>query len=310
MKITDTFYLKQKNKKTAMAMFLVMVFVLVVLGIIAILNGGKLPGYDNGATPEAHDMTPGKKMSVTFLDVGQGDCSFIELPNGKCILIDAGENENAAKIKRHIKNAGYEKIDYVVATHPHTDHIGAMAKVIKAFDVGNVYMPRAESTTKTYKNLLEAVGDKELGIKKAKAGVVMIDEDGIFAQFVAPTEDKYESLNNYSAVLKLTYKNASFLFTGDAEKESERQIKDDIDADILKVGHHGSGSSSTSSFLGKVSPDLCIISCGENNDYGHPHKEVISRLEKQGTEYLRTDLSGDIKIVTDGIEYEIITEKN
>lgn len=258
--------------------------------------------------PESDEISG--EMCVTFLDVGQGDCTFIELPDGKCILIDAGESDNASKIKKYIKRLGYKTIDYVIATHPHADHIGAMANVIKAFDTGKIYMPRASTTTKTFERLLETIQDKQMKINTAKAGVIMLDDGALKAEFVAPVKDEYDDLNNYSAVLKLTYRDVSFLFTGDAEKEAEGQIKVDIDADILKVGHHGSSTSSSSSFLKKVSPEIAIISCGENNDYGHPHKEVVNRLEKQKIECYRTDINGNISVVTDGETYEVILEKN
>ncbi len=295
--------------KKLFALILSLVLILSLCACDAVLYDGQVADRGESA-PLTESEMPDGEMCVTFLDVGQGDCSFIELPDGKCILIDAGESENASKIKKYIKNRGYDTLDYVIATHPHADHIGAMANVIKAFDVGKIYMPRATATTKTYERLLEAIQDKGMKISTAKAGVSMIEEGALCAEFVAPVKDEYDDLNNYSAVLKLTYGDVSFLFTGDAEKEAESQIKADIDADILKVGHHGSSTSSSASFLKKVSPEIAIISCGEDNEYGHPHKEIVSRLQKQGIEYYRTDVYGNVEITTDGETYEVITQKD
>lgn len=254
-------------------------------------------------------ITPGEELKVHFLDVGQGDSIFIELPTNETILIDASIKDASDKIINYLKEEKVSKIDYVFATHPHSDHIGGMSAVIKAFDIGQIYMPKAVTTTKTYENILLTIKDKNLKIKTAKAGNTIIDTDDLKLVVLAPNQDSYESLNNYSIVLKLTYKEKSFLFTGDAETLSEKEITGDVEADVLKVGHHGSRTSTSQAFLNKVNPSYAVISVGLNNDYKHPHQEVLDRLEKKNIKIYRTDQNGDIIFTTDGYNIDVKVEK-
>ena len=254
-------------------------------------------------------ITPSEDLKVHFLDVGQGDSIFIELPTNETILIDASIKDASNKIINYLREENVSKIDYVFATHPHSDHIGGMRAVIKAFDIGQIYMPKAVTTTKTYENLLLTIKDKNLKIKAAKAGNTIIDTDDLKLVVLAPNQDSYESLNNYSIVLKLTYKEKSFLFMGDAETLSEKEITGDIQADVLKVGHHGSRTSTSQAFLNKVNPSYAVISVGLNNDYKHPHQEVIDRLEKKNIKIYRTDQNGDIIFTTDGYNIDVKVEK-
>lgn len=254
-------------------------------------------------------ITPSEDLKVHFLDVGQGDSIFIELPTNETILIDASIKDASNKIINYLREENVSKIDYVFATHPHSDHIGGMSAVIKAFDIGQIYMPKAVTTTKTYENLLLTIKDKNLKIKTAKAGNTIIDTDDLKLVVLAPNQDSYESLNNYSIVLKLTYKEKSFLFMGDAETLSEKEITGDVQADVLKVGHHGSRTSTSQAFLNKVNPSYAIISVGLNNDYKHPHQEVIDRLEKKNIKIYRTDQNGDIMFTTDGYNIDVKVEK-
>lgn len=249
-------------------------------------------------------------MKVHYLDVGQGDSIFIELPNSKTMLIDAGDPSNEEFITDYIKNLTYNKIDYIIATHPHQDHIGSLAYIINNFKIDSIYMPKVVSTTKTYENLLNTIANKNLKINTAKAGVNITHENDLSIDIIAPTKDSYKDINNYSIILKITFKNKKFLFTGDAETESENEIKEDITADVIKIAHHGSNSSSSHLFLNKVKPKYAIISVGSENTYGHPHKEVIKRLETNGTKIYRTDLHGTIVIETDGNNINIKTERN
>ena len=254
-------------------------------------------------------ITPSEDLKVHFLDVGQGDSIFIELPTNETILIDASIKDASNKIINYLREENVSKIDYVFATHPHSDHIGGMRAVIKTFDIGQIYMPKAVTTTKTYENLLLTIKDKNLKIKAAKAGNTIIDTDDLKLVVLAPNQDSYESLNNYSIVLKLTYKEKSFLFMGDAETLSEKEITGDIQADVLKVGHHGSRTSTSQAFLNKVNPSYAVISVGLNNDYKHPHQEVIDRLEKKNIKIYRTDQNGDIIFTTDGYNIDVKVEK-
>lgn len=250
-----------------------------------------------------------EELIAHFLDVGQGDANIIELPNGEIMLIDAGIASYEDDIINYIEELGYEKIDYVVATHPHADHIGGMAEVIDAFSVGKIYMPKAVSTSKTYENLLMTIQNKGLSIKSGKAGVQILKTDDLEIAIVAPHKDYYSNLNNYSIVLKITYGDVSFLYTGDAEEESIEEITENIQADILKVGHHGSDTSTTKAFLDKVQPKYAVISVGNKNSYGHPANSTIKLLEEYTSNIYRTDFNGTIIISTDGINVDVKVEK-
>lgn len=216
------------------------------------------------------------------------------------MLIDAGENNLGEGIKNYIGDCGYSKIDYLVATHPHADHIGSMAYIVRNMDIGSVYMPKVSTNTKTYENLLESIFDKGLKINSAKAGLTIAEESGYTINVVAPVTIDEDNLNNSSAVIKLTYKNNTFLFTGDAEKKELETITADISADVLKVGHHGSTTSTTEEFLNEVNPNYAVISAGEDNSYGHPHKETLDLLEKFNCKIFRTDVDKTIVFSSDG----------
>lgn len=256
---------------------------------------------------ESNDMTSvstfsGDTLRVNYIDVGQGDSIFIQLPNNETMLIDAGEAYKSENVINYLNNLGIKKIDYVVGTHPHTDHIGGLEEVINTFDIGSIYMPRASSTSKTYLDLLTAISNKGLKVKTAKSGVVVLDDNNLKLEFIAPNSDSYSELNNYSAVLKLTYLDNTFLFMGDAETLSENEVTCDVEADVIKVGHHGSDSSSGIEFVKKVSPEYAIIMVGEGNSYNHPYQSIIDRYENVGAKVLRTDLDGNIVCDSDGVE--------
>ena len=242
----------------------------------------------------------GDTLRVNYIDVGQGDSIFIQLPNNETMLIDAGEAYMSKNVINYLNNLGITKIDYVVGTHPHTDHIGGLEEVINTFDIGSIYMPNAISTSKTYEDLLTTISNKGLKVKTAKSGVVILSEDNLKLEFIAPNSDDYSNLNNYSAVLKLTYLDNTFLFMGDAETLSEDEITSDVNADVIKVGHHGSDSSSGIEFVKKVSPEYAIIMVGEGNSYNHPYQSIIDRYESVGAKVLRTDLDGNIICDSDG----------
>ena len=211
------------------------------------------------------DFTP--DMYVHFLDVGQGDSIFIELPNCKTMLIDSGENYHGAAILSYIKDRGYDKIDYVVGTHPHSDHIGSMAYIVRNIKIGSVYMPKVATNTVMYEKLLEAVEKKNRKIQNGRAGITIArDKDRDFAaRIIAPLEVDEKNLNNSSVMILLDYKDATFLFTGDAEKWNEAEaIKRAgplLDCDILKVAHHGSDTSNSEEFIAAVC-DLLRFSDG------------------------------------------------
>lgn len=244
-----------------------------------------------------------KQLKVSFIDVGQGDSELIQSPNGKTMLIDAGTNDTGINVINYLKQHKIKKIDVLVATHPHEDHIGGMDNVIEDFNVGKIYMPKVTTTTKSFKDVLNAIKKKGLKITIPAAGSSISFDNSVKTQVLAPNSSKYENLNNYSIVIKMTYGEKSFLFEGDAQAESEAEmIKKgyNLRSDVLKVGHHGSESSTSPNFLKKVSPKYAVISCGKNNDYGHPHKITLQKLTAAKVQIFRTDLQGTIVITSDG----------
>ncbi|MCH5183334.1 MAG: MBL fold metallo-hydrolase [Oscillospiraceae bacterium] len=239
-------------------------------------------------------------LAVHYLDVGQGDSVFLELPNGQCMLIDASEAIYSGRIIETIRALSYDRIDYVIATHPHADHIGGMEDVLKAFTVGCIYLPDVSASTATYIGMAETIIELDIEAKIAETGVTVLSEGDLQASFLAPSTIDPSDQNRNSAVLYLTYGSTRFLFMGDADTKVENSITGSIDCDVLKVGHHGSRTASESDFLQRCSPTYAVISCGEGNSYGHPHEEAVNRLEACGAEILRTDLSGNITIRSDG----------
>lgn len=250
-----------------------------------------------------------KHMRLHYIDVKKGDSIFIELPNEKTMLIDAGEAVEGKKVINYIKQLGYSKIDYIVGTHPHTDHIGGLAQIINGFSVGKIYMPKVISTSKTYENLLNTISVNGLKIQTAKAGVNIINDNNLLIDIIAPNNDSYLDLNNYSVVIKITYQNRKFIFMGDAETINENEILTDVTADIIKVGHHGSNTSSGQDFVSRVNAKYAIISVSSDNNYNHPNMNIVNRWENSGAKVYRTDLSGTIIAITDGNTLSIETEK-
>ncbi|MBU5439670.1 MBL fold metallo-hydrolase [Tissierella sp. MSJ-40] len=257
------------------------------------------------------DEDDGNNLLVNFIDVGQGDSTLIEFPNGETCLIDGGPRSSSEDLIDFLKTKKIEKIDYLIGTHPHEDHIGGLPEVLKNFKVEKVYLPNKTANTVIFEDLLKEIKKNDLKIIVGKSGLNIADKDGIKFDIIAPNNENYSNTNNYSIVTKIVYKDFSLLVTGDAERESELEMVEkgyDLKSKVLKVGHHGSSTSSTSEFLEKVNPDYSIISLGKDNSYGHPHKEAIERLEQINTKILRTDELGTIVIKTDGENIEILNK--
>lgn len=255
--------------------------------------------------------TPAKgKLSVYFLNVGQGDATYIKTAAGDDILIDGGKNEAGDIVVNYLKQLRVDDIEIMIATHPDSDHIGGLDTVLGKFKVKAVYAPKVSHTTDTFKDFLLAVKKEGLTIKEAKAGVT-VPIKGVTAAFQGPVKTYGDDLNDWSAVLHLTYGTTRFLFTGDAEKKSEDDMiasKRALKADVLKIGHHGSVSSTSAAFLKAVSPKYAIISVGKNS-YGHPAATIINRLISSKVTTFRTDLNGSVTAVSDGKKIQFLKVK-
>lgn len=291
---------------------------LIILVVFIILVIFKISGENNfkssGDVPGKKDITSFEKdgiindgLTVHFIDVGQADSILITMKDA-AMLIDAGNNEDSQLVVDYIKDRGITALDYVVATHPHEDHIGGMDAVINAFEVKSIIMPRVESTTKTFEDVLEAISNKGLKVTPPVPGTKYPLGEAEFT-ILAPNSEAYEDTNDYSVVIKLQYGATSFLFTGDAGFESEEEMLEkgyDLRADLLKVAHHGSRYSTSMEFLEAVQPKIAVISVGEDNDYGHPAPETLQRLRQAGAEIYRTDESGTIIATSDGKAIEML----
>lgn len=245
------------------------------------------------------------KLNIFFLDVGQADSSLI-VYNDMSMLIDAGNINDGDKILEGIKKLGLKDIDYVIGTHIHEDHMGGMKKIVDGIDIGKIYMPYNDSsTTKYYKELLKSIQSKDMMIEEALVGDKIKFTDKIEAEIMAVDNTQPEDENDASIVVQITYGEMEYLFMADATTKVEKnRVWEDID--VLKVGHHGSNTSSSKSFLESVDPEISIISVGKENSYGLPKDSIIKRLNSIGTNIYRTDVSGTIQIISDGTDNKLL----
>lgn len=259
-----------------------------------------------GCKSSIDDLSPKinpNNMFVHYIDVGQGDSILIQV-NNKNLLIDSGPKSDKNKLLSYLSSLHLDKLDYVIATHPHEDHIGNMSEIIKDYTVLKFYAPRVESTTKTFEKMVDALKHKNLKINIIKKGTNSIDlGTNTKITVFSPVKDSYEDINNYSPVIKIEYGSNSFLFTGDAQADVEKDILDNnenIKADVLKVGHHGSSTSTSKNFLNKVNPSIAVISVGKDNNYNHPNENTIKYLNENNVIIYRTDKDGTILLCSDG----------
>lgn len=243
-----------------------------------------------------------EKLTVHFIDVGQADSILIQTPSKQNILIDGGNDADGEVVIEYLRHHGVKSLNAVIATHPHEDHIGGLDKILYAVKTARVYMPDVPYTTKNFKDFLLAVKNTGAKAVKVKPGLT-IDTPGVQCKFLAPAGTSYEDLNDWSAVLHLTYQAVSFLFMGDAEKVSENELLKAgtlPEATVLKVGHHGSASSTGTEFLKRVKPKYSVISVGRDNDYGHPSPVTLKSLQSIKAKIYRTDELGTVVAKSDG----------
>lgn len=257
------------------------------------------------AEPELTDMT------ATFIDVGQGDSALVELPDGKVMLIDAGEASASQSVLDALEAAGVDEIDYLVATHPHADHIGGMEAVLDTYDVDEVWMPDAPDTTETYEGFLDAVDAEGCSVEEAAAGEEIVGEDaGYTVDVLAPSDDvDSEDMNDYSAIVKVTYGDTALLFTGDA---SAQEIVDANPGhvDVLKAAHHGSETGTNAEVMTETTPEFVVMSYAEGNSYGHPDQSALDAVSAAGATAYSTAANGNVTATSDGEQVSVETEKN
>ncbi|HHL2033193.1 ComEC/Rec2 family competence protein [Clostridium perfringens] len=270
-----------------------------IIGIIVVL----LAGYFGIDLTQDSKVPKDSELMISYMDVGQGDAEYIKV-NGNDILIDAGPRSNSKELLEQLKAKNIDDFELVIATHPHEDHIGGMVDVFKEYEVKAFYSPKITHTTKTYENLVKAVKDEGLKTKELKGGMIIDLGEGAKFEVFTPQKSEYEELNDYSPIMKLSFGDTSYLFTGDAEKLAEEEAlakyKTSLDSDVIKFGHHGSSSSSSNAFIEAVSPKYGIISCAKDNKYGHPHRETLDIIKKYNIKTFRTDTDGEIILTSDG----------
>ena len=281
--------------------------ILAIISTVTVLSFAGCGAQKNNNISKSSAESEYSGMSVTYLNVGQGDSELIQV-NGINMLIDAGTNAGANDLVKDLKNRGIKTIDIAIATHPHEDHIGGMDEVLENFDVKSFYAPKVAHTTKTYENMLKAVKNEGLKIQQIKEGTKIDLGKDTEVQVYSPVKSQYEELNNYSPVMKISYGQNSFMFTGDAESLVEKEILNenkDLKADVLKLGHHGSHSATSEEFVKAVNPSIAVVSCAKDNKYGHPHKETMSNLKKAGITVYETFRDGDITISSNGKKLDV-----
>lgn len=291
---------KRKNKKVKIISAIILLFIVLIGGLVK--NEEIQPSLNNNIVSN-QEITG--DLKVYFIDVGQAD-SILIVNKDEAMLIDAGNNDDGEDVVNFIKEKEIQKLNYVIGTHPHEDHIGGLDDVIDSFEIENIMLPDITTNTKTFEDVIDSIENKKLEITIPQIGDTFKIGDANCE--VKSSIINKSNLNLASIVIRLEYGNTSFLFMGDAEKENEEQINWEP-VTVLKVGHHGSSTSSSLEFLKQVNPQIAVIMVGKDNDYGHPEQEILTKLNNIGSKIYRTDLNGTITVISDGNKCEVQTEK-
>ena len=263
------------------------------------------------ATPQAPAVDAG--LLVTFLDVGQGDSTFLRSPSGKTMLVDGGPDGSFPVIDRYLTSLGVAGLDVVVASHAHADHIGGLISVVDTYPIGDFYYPPFDAESETYFSLLDALQESQATVHQPYAGVDTLIpwDDQVEVRILSPYDTIYDDFNDTSYIIRVSYGNTAVLLTGDSSELGEKlalkaQPNHYFKADVLKVAHHGSSDATFEKFLDAVSPAIAVISVGKNNDYGHPNQALLDRLSERGITLYRTDEDGTITLLLDGTNVTVI----
>ena len=263
-----------------------------------------------GSNVNPSDIPENSNFEVNLIDVGQADSALIEC-DGETMMIDGGNVADSNVVAAYLKKEDVTELNYVVCSHAHEDHVGGLSGALSVTKADNIYAPKTETNTKAYKNFKKKAEEQNVEIKHPNVGDE-IQLGSSTVEFLGPVDENGKDLNSTSIVLKITYGNTSFLFTGDAESDEEEEILNsgaDLKSTVLKVGHHGSRTSTSYPFLREVMPQYAVISVEKGNSYGHPNEETLSKLSDAGVEVYRTDESGDIVMTSDGNSISITTSK-
>jgi competence protein ComEC len=301
---------KMIRRCSTAALLIFIMFAAAGCGIASSTLGSSVSAKPSAETAQRGSGSAAGTLKVHFIDVGQGDSILVQ-QGSESMLVDAGPNASSTAVEKYIASLGITNLTYVVGTHPHEDHIGGLDRVIDSFGAGRIYMPKVSANTKTFEDVLTAISRKGMKITAPVAGDSFSLGNAV-VEILAPNSSGYDSLNNYSIVLKVTYGSTSFLLEGDAQSLSESEMISrgfDLRADVLKVGHHGSASSTTKSFLSRVDPEYAVISVGAGNTYGHPAQKTLEKLEAKGVTVYRTDESGTTIATSDGRTISFETSK-
>lgn len=289
---------------------------LILIAVVAVLFYHFYVWNSGRAEDTVGSDIPSGTLEVHFIDVGQADCILIKEPHGKAMLVDSGNGADKKLIERYLTEQSVTELEYVIFTHPHEDHIGSGDSIVRDYSIKNIIMPDAVHTSMTFQKLISAIDDKGIKPTRPVPGDKYELGDAVFT-VLAPSSEEYDELNNYSVVVKLEYGSTSFLLTGDAEKKSEKEMLSfaedsgiSLKCDVLKVGHHGSSSSSTDSFVSAVSPKYAFITCEKDNDYDHPHKQTLDTIKKYGVTVYRADLDGTVVFYSDGKSLTVRTQRD